>query len=303
MMVSVCIPVYNSEKTLREVCDRTVQVLSTLTDKFEIILVDDGSSDDSWHAAEELHRKDRRIKIIQLARNFGQHNALMCAFHYVKGDYIVTIDDDLQIAPEDIPKLFYKIQEGHDVVYGTYLRKQHDAVRNFGSSLIQFVFRKVFRVSVGLTSFRIIKKEIVRSILTYNMNFTFIDGFLAWYTKHITSVQVSHSERAAGRSGYRFGQLAQLSLNMLTNFSISPLQAASITGLSFSIFGFILGFYFFIKKIFFGIPIMGFAATGVLITIFSGVQLLSLGLIGEYVGRVHLNLNKKPQFVVRQILD
>lgn len=303
MKISVCIPVYNSQKTLRDVCVRTVQVLTKLVNEFEIILVDDSSPDDSWKIIQELHRNDSRIKAIQLTRNFGQHNALMCAFHHVTGDYVVTIDDDLQISPEDIPHLFQKIEEGYDVVYGIYSKKQHSAIRNFGSSLIQWVYKKVFRVPVGLTSFRIVRKEIIQAIISYNMNFTFIDGFLAWYTNRITGVEVSHQGRAIGRSGYRFSKLIQLSLNMITNFSITPLQVASMTGLAFAIFGFILGTFFFIKKIFFGIPIMGFAATGVLITIFSGVQLLSLGLIGEYIGRVHLNLNKKPQFVVRCILD
>lgn len=303
MRISVCVPVYNSQGSLKELCSRTIQALSSFTRDFEIILVDDGSSDRSWDVLQELHRVDSRVKAIQLARNFGQHNALMCAFHQSKGDYVVTIDDDLQIAPEDIEKLYQKIQQDFDVVYGVYAKKQHSAIRNWGSLLIQWVFKKVFRASIGLTSFRIVRRQVIQEILSYDMNFTFVDGFLAWYTNRIASVEVSHQERKTGRSGYRLSKLVQLSLNMITNFSIIPLQVASVTGFLFSVFGFILGAYFFIKKVFFGIPIMGFAATGILITIFSGVQLLSLGLIGEYIGRVHLNLNKKPQFVVRHHLQ
>ncbi len=300
--LSVCVPVYNSEQTLKELCGRLDQVLKPIADHYDLILIDDASKDRSWQVITELCKTNSRIKAIQLMRNFGQHNALMCGFRYAKGDYIVTIDDDLQILPEDIPKLIQKIQEGYDVVYGSYETKKHHWFRNIGSSLVQYIYKKAFGLKNNLTSFRIMRREIVEAAMAYELNFTFIDGLLAWYTQKIATIPVSHLPRQIGKSNYNINKLVNLSVNMLTNFSTVPLQAASILGIVFSLFGFLIGFYFFIKKIIFGTPVMGFTALVTLITFFSGVQLLSLGIIGEYIGRVHLNLNKKPQYMVRSTL-
>ena len=158
---SVVIPVYNSESSLDELLYRLLPVFKAVSVGFEIIFVDDGSKDRSWQKLKELRNKHKHVKIIQLMRNFGQHNALVCGFHFANGDYIITLDDDLQIPPEEIPKLISKIEEGYDIVYGKYLSKKHSKFRNIGSLLIQAVYKKVFDVHNDLSAFRIIKKEVI----------------------------------------------------------------------------------------------------------------------------------------------
>jgi glycosyltransferase involved in cell wall biosynthesis len=299
---SVVIPVYNSEATLEELYSRLQSVLKPISGNFEIIFIDDASHDRSWQKLEELHSRDNRVKVIQLMYNFGQHNAIMCGFHFVQGEYVITMDDDLQNPPEEIPKLIDRIKEGYDLVYGEYLSKKHNWFRNIGSSLVQLMYRKVFNVYNNLSAFRIIKRQLIQNILNYDRNYVFIDGLLAWNTKNIGEIRVLHRERKHGRSGYGLGKLITLSLNMITNFSVVPLQMASILGLLFALLGFIMGVLFFVKKIIFGIPLTGYASLIVAITIFSGIQLLSLGLIGEYIGRIHININKRPQYEIRKQL-
>ena len=300
MDLSVVIPVHNSEKTLEKLYSRLVDVLEASVRNFEIILVDDGSSDGSWETLVRLRELDERVSIIRLMRNFGQHNAIFCGLHHVKGDLILTMDDDLQNPPEEIPKLLDKIEEGYDAVYGEYNLKQHNLFRNLGSAAIQKVYRFVFRLDGTATSFRLISNQVIKAILSYDMNYTFIDGLLAWYTKNIGHVTVRHDPREESSSGYSFRKLFTLSLNLLTNFSIIPLQIASLTGISFSFLGFVMAMYFFMKKIIIGVEVTGYTSLIVVVTFFSGIQLLALGLIGEYLGRVHLNINKKPQFMVKE---
>jgi len=270
---------------------------------YEIIFIDDASPDDSWKVLNQIRKKDsEHVKIIRLTRNFGQHNALMCGFAHVKGDYVVTLDDDLQNPPEEITKLLKKIEEGYAVVYGEYVLKKHSTYRNVGSSLVQYLYKKIFDVPGNLTSFRIIRKQVIKGLLEYTKNYTFIDGLIAWQTRNIGYVSVSHIERKKGTSGYTISKLIILSVNMLTNFSIFPLQLATIVGFIMSLLGLVMTLFIIFKKLFYGIPVTGFASTIVTITIFSGTQLITIGLIGEYIGRIHLNVNNKPQYRIREII-
>lgn len=299
---SIVVPVYNSEKSLEILYNRLTSVFKSISENFEIIFVDDASTDNSWKELEKLYyENNKKVKIIQLMRNFGQHNALICGFHFAKGDYIITLDDDLQNPPEEIPKLIDKIKQGYDLVYGEYISKKHKWFRNIGSSFIQIVYKKLFNLPHKLTSFRIIKKEIINSILNYNKNYTFIDGLIAWQTKNIGVCNVVHDNRLQGKSGYSIKKLLTLAFNLITNFSIFPLQIVSILGFLFAILAFIMTIVFFFKKIFFDIPITGYTSLIISITLFSGIQLITLGLIGEYIGRIHLNINQKPQYNIRQI--
>ena len=303
IFISVVIPVYQSEKTLGELFIRVKKVLEKIGKNYEIIFIDDGSLDDSWKKLEEIFNKNNHVRVIQLTQNYGQHNALMCGFANSKGKYAVTLDDDLQNPPEEIPKIISEIKQGYDVVYGEYVYKNHPFFRNLGSSLIQLLYKKIFQINGNLTSFRIIRREFVDKLLIYNRNYIFIDGLLAWHTKNIGYVKVRHGKRNIGKSGYNFSKLIQLSLNMLTNFSIFPLQLATIIGFTLSILGLFMAIFIVIKKIFFDIPVTGFASTIVTITIFSGAQLITIGLIGEYIGRIHLNINNKPQYQVRNMKE
>ncbi|MDI6765240.1 MAG: glycosyltransferase family 2 protein [Bacteroidota bacterium] len=302
-MLSVVIPVYNSESTLSELYNRLQPILLNVKEESEIIFVDDASRDNSWKVLEELHKQDTRVKIIQLMRNFGQHNAIMCGFHYAQGEYVITMDDDLQNPPEEIPKLIRKIDEGYDLVYGEYITKHHGGIRNLGSGIIQFIYKKVFKMHSNITAFRIIRKKLVECVIKHDRSYVFLDGLLAWNTINIGTIPVMHNARISGKSGYGFSKLLTLAMNMITNFSILPLQFATWFGFSFAIIGFILAVYFLFKKIFLGIPVEGFTALIVAVTIFSGMQLITVGLIGEYLGRIHININAKPQYEIREIIE
>lgn len=301
--ISVVVPVYNSFQTLHELMRRLTALFEqSLQVDFEVIFVNDGSSDGSWKLLERLANSNPHVVAVNLTRNFGQHNALMCGFAEASGEYVVTIDDDLQIPPEEISALYAEVQKGYDIVYGLYRSKKHSLFRNLGSEFVQFVYMKTFDTKIRLTSFRIIRKEIVDKILSYDNSFTFIDGLISWYTANIGKVYVEHLERKAGRSGYSVKRLIVLALNMLTNFSIGPVQVASMIGILFSLTGFGFGAFFFLKKLIFGVPVSGFTSIIVAVTIFSGVQLLTLGILGEYISRIHINVNRRPQYAVREIV-
>lgn len=298
---SVVIPVYNSENSLAELISRIIKVLTPISENFEIILVDDGSYDNSWSVLKNLSQKDNRIKGFRLMRNFGQHNALICGFNHATGENIITLDDDLQNPPEEIPKLITKKKTGgFDVVYGEYISKKHSIFRNLGSGFIQFLYKRIFKVKKNFTTFRIISGTVIRNVVNYKSSFVFIDGLIAYITRNIGYADVEHKKRTAGSSNYNPAKLLKLSFNMLTNFTIFPLQFTSFLGFIFAIAGFVLGIYFLIRKLFFDISVPGYASLIITIAVFSGVQLISLGLIGEYLGRIHLNINQHPQFIIKE---
>jgi undecaprenyl-phosphate 4-deoxy-4-formamido-L-arabinose transferase len=290
---------------LPELLRRLASALEKTGAAYQIVLVDDASPDDSWQTLVELQRADPdHVVVVQLMRNYGQHNALMCGFRHARGRVIVTMDDDLQNPPEEIPKLLDALTAtSSDVVYGVPDTKRHRPWRNLGSLVVSAFYRTVFKTRVRPTSFRAVRKEIIEAILPYSLNYTFIDGLLAWNTQRLEQVTVEHCPRGEGRSGYSFGKLLVLALNLFTNFSLLPLQFASFTGLVASVFGVGLGMYYLIVALTAGITVPGYASTIIAVLVLGGLQLLSLGVIGEYLGRVHLNINRKPQFTIRHILD
>jgi len=296
---SVIIPVYNGAKTLEDLVSRIKKAFSSMGATCEIILIDDNSRDDSWAVIKRLKRGCPSLRIIRLRRNFGQHNAIMCGLHFFRGDYVITIDDDLQIPPEEIPKLITGADQGYDVVYGIYDHKQHNMIRNFGSFLIGCYYRRIFHMSNKVSSFRIIKREVAQEIINYDKTFPYIDGLISWNTGNIGEVSVKHCPREAGISGYSIGKMVKLAFDMVTNFSAFPIRVASVLGVLFSLIGFILAIYFFLR-FGMGMPVTGYASMLVAVTIFSGVQLLTIGIIGEYIARVHLNINRKPQYVIKE---
>lgn len=303
--ISVVVPVYRSATTLRQLVDSLLPVLDAMEKPYEIIFVDDGSPDESWNVLSELQAKHpEKISAIQLMRNFGQHNALMCGFRHARGRFVITMDDDLQHPPREIPKLIKAMQEGdYDVVYGRYSEKKHEKWRNFGSRTLNAFFCFVFDLKIQITSFRVIRKEAIDCILSYNLNFTVVDGLLAWNTRRIGSTLVEHEPRHEGRSGYSFLRLLGLALNLFTNFSLLPLQVVSMLGVVSAATGLLIGLYYFICFLVGRIDVPGYASTIVAIFMLGGCQLLSLGIMGEYLGRLHLNVNRKPQYAERQQLN
>jgi glycosyltransferase involved in cell wall biosynthesis len=301
--LSIVIPVYNSASTLGMLLERLTRTIEAITQSYEIILIDDGSRDDSWAVIHSLRAKyGDHLLTVQLMRNYGQHNALMCGLGVARGAYVVTMDDDLQNPPEEIPKLLAHIrQHGLDLVYGCPSNRNHAAWRNLGSSIVWHFYRMVFRNPVTPTPFRIMRHELAHSVMFYDLNFTYLDGLLAWCTSRIAGVEVEHHARAQGNSGYSLGKLLGLALNLYTNFSLIPLQMVSGLGFAIAMSGFLVGLYYLFQFLASNIAVPGFASTIIAILILGGAQLLALGVIGEYLGRLHLNVNRKPQYVIRHM--
>lgn len=300
--VSVVVPVYNSAATLRELVERTFAVFESLGVRGEMVLVDDGSGDASWNVLRSIRdRRPGRATIVRLMRNYGQHNALMCGLRRARGAVVVTIDDDLQNPPEEIPKLLDALEARDlDLVYGLYQSKRHASWRNAGSRLVNVFYRAVFGNDVTVASFRALRRPLVESILEYDLNYTFVDGLLAWNTRRIGQTPVAHEPRREGRSGYDVRRLTVLALNLFTNFSLLPLQVVSACGLAVSACGFALALYYLGCALASEIAVPGYASTIIAILMIGGTQLLGLGIIGEYLGRLHLNVNRKPQYRVRE---
>jgi polyisoprenyl-phosphate glycosyltransferase len=301
--VSVVVPVYRSQASLRALVARLSRTLEATGLSFELVFVEDGGGDGAFRLLEELQAADPdRIVLIELMRNFGQHNALMCGFRHAQGELIVTLDDDLQNPPEEIPKLLDEIGTGRfDLVYGVSSSKRHSRWRNAGSALVGGFYKLAFQNNVTIAPFRAIHRRLLANILSYDGNFTFVDGLLAWNTQRIGQVEVEHHPRAAGRSGYNAAKLVLLALNLFTNFTLLPLRVVSWFGLALSASGFCVALFYVFEFLRARISVPGYASTIIAILVVGGTQLLALGMIGEYLGRLHLNVNRKPQYTVRSV--
>ncbi|MDB4540500.1 glycosyltransferase [bacterium] len=299
---SVIIPVYGRGDCLTELVLRLDNKFNDLEwTSPEVVMIDDCGSSESWDRIQEITRSRSNTKGIQLSRNFGQHNAIMCGFHHAAGDIIITIDDDLQQEPESIPRLIDALKvDDLDLVYGAYAEKQHAFGRNIGSNLVNRFYRLIFKSPVTVTSFRAIRRDLVSSILRYELNFTYIDGLLAWNTTRIGTADIPHHERRSGQSGYTLSKLLVLAMNIFTNFSLLPLQIVSFMGITSAFLGISLGGWYAISALLTQVSVPGYASTIVAVLVLGGFQLLSLGIMGEYIGRLHLNVNRKPQFNVRK---
>lgn len=305
MDLSIVIPVYRSAETLSTLLQELEKVLGGLALEWEVIFVDDASPDNSWDVVCALQtRFPDRIRAIQLSRNFGQHNALMCGFRHAAGKYIVTMDDDLQNPPDEIPNLLRTLEEtGADLVYGVYDYKQHNWARNLATGIAGTFYRTIFRLPFAFTSFRIVRRELVQQTLSHHVSFVFIDGLFAWRTNRIERTTVQHRQRMRGRSGYSVGKLARLAVNLFTNFSLLPLQIASWAGCAATLTGLVLALYCALRLLFGGDAVPGHVFTIVAVLIVGGMQLVCLGILGEYAGRVHLNINGKPQYAIRTVRE
>jgi glycosyltransferase involved in cell wall biosynthesis len=305
MNVSVVVPVYNSGSILPDLVARLNPVLASNYDTYELILVNDGSSDESWNVICHLVANHPWIKGINLMRNYGQHNALLCGIRKARFEAIITMDDDLQHPPEEIPKLIEELSKGFDVVYGPPVCQQHGLWRDMAS----FITKTSLKATIGAgtaqmaSAFRAFRTQVREAFADYQGSFVSLDVLLTWGTTRFTAVPVRHDPRRAGVSNYTFWKLVNHAINMMTGFSPLPLQLASIIGFLFTVFGFIILLYvvgnFFIR----GGSIPGFSFLACIIAIFSGVQLLMLGIFGEYLARVHFHSMDRPSSVIREIRE
>jgi len=304
MDCSVVIPVYFGEPTLEELINQLEQVLPTLFSNYEIILVNDGSRDASWEIISNLAKSQPYIRAFNLMRNYGQHNALLCGIRAAQYPITVTMDDDLQHPPREIGKLIDRLKEGYDVVYGTPLQEKHTVWRNLASQVTKLALQSTMGAETArhVSAFRAFYTRIRDSFANYNNSYVSIDVLLTWGASRFSAVSVRHDLRLAGQSNYTFRKLIVHAMNMITGFSIIPLQIASWAGFSFAIFGLIVLLYVVGRYLIQGGSVPGFPFLASTIAIFSGVQLFALGIIGEYLARMHFRLLDRPPYVVSEVM-
>ena len=300
--ISVIVPVYNSEKTLEALHKRLNSILTKLTGKFEIIFVNDGSVDNSWEEIQKLVKNDLSVVVINLMKNYGQHNALLCGIKKAKYELIATLDDDLQNPPEELPKLLEKLNEDFDVVYGKPEKEQHGLFRNISSVITKIALKTTMGVenAKNVSAFRVFRTQLREAFKQYSGSFISIDVLLTWGTNRFTTVSVKNDDRQFGRSNYTFSKLFVHALNMITGFSVLPLQIASMLGFAFALFGILVLIYVIGNFFIHGSPVQGFPFLASMIAIFSGVQLLSIGIIGEYLARMYFRSLETPVYVIRE---
>jgi glycosyltransferase involved in cell wall biosynthesis len=300
--ISVVVPVFRSAPTLRELHRRLVAAVGALTDEFELIFVEDCGGDASWSVIEQLAEADARVAGIRMSRNYGQHNALLCGIRQARYAVVVTLDDDLQNPPEEIVKLIAKLEEGYDVVYGTPEKQQHGFMRNQASRITKLALQSAMGAETArnVSAFRAFRTRLRDAFHSYRSPFVSIDVLLTWASGSFAHRSVRHEPRAVGVSNYTVGKLIIHALNMMTGFSTLPLQLASIIGFAFTLLGF--GILLFVIWSYFvrGNPVPGFPFLASIIVIFSGAQLFALGIIGEYLARMHLRSMERPAYTVRE---
>ncbi len=300
LSVSVVIPVYNSQEILATLINRLENVFSRLGTAYEIILVNDGSRDDSWGVIYRLANKWNFVRGINLMRNYGQHNSLLCGIRAAEHEIIVTMDDDLQHPPEEIPGLLEKLAEGYDVVYGTPQHEQHSIWRNIASQVTKLTLQNIMgaEIASNISAFRVFRTQIRDAFTEYRSPFVSLDVLLTWGTTSFAALPVRHEPRAIGVSNYTVGKLILHTLNMMTGFSILPLRIAGVVGFSFTLFGVGVLTYVLGRYLIQGSVVPGFPFLASVIAIFSGAQLFTLGIIGEYLSRVHFRTMNRPTYTV-----
>lgn len=299
--LSAVVPVHNAGAGLSSLAARLEPVLGGAARDFELVLVDDGSADDSWGSIEALAAEHPWVRGIRLMRNAGQHNALLCGIRAARGEVIVTLDDDLQNPPEEIPRLLAELEAGgHDVVYGTPEREQHGLLRDVASRITKLALSSAMGAETArsVSAFRVFRTHLRQSFEDYRGPFVSIDVLLTWGTQRFGAVRVRHEARAEGESGYTFGKLVTHAFNMMTGFSTFPLQLASLIGFGCTLLGLALLLFVLARAFFEGGAPDGFYFLASMGALFSGAQLFALGILGEYLARVHSRTMDRPTYTV-----
>lgn len=307
MMLSVIIPVYNSEKIINNLVKDISEQIKKINKikNFEIILVNDSSDDKSWNEITNICKMYNFVVGINLTKNSGQHNAVMAGLKLCKGDFIITMDDDYQHSPNYISSLLDEIDKGYDVCYTNYVNKKYGILKKFFS----FMNHKILNIllkkpkHIYLSSYKCFSKKIAMELIKYDGPFVYIDGLILNITNKLGIIDIEHSEREHGKSNYSYKKLISLWLKVVTNFSVVPLRLVTIFGFLMTLVSIVLIItIIFIKLSNPEIP-AGWPSLAILVIFFAGIQLIALGIIGEYIGKSYLNLNKKPQYTVRETIN
>ena len=303
--LSFVIPCYGSETTIEIVVNEIRETLKQRPEyDYEIILVNDCSPDRVWPRIRALALADSHITGIDLAKNFGQHAALMAGYRHCTGDLIISLDDDGQTPACELFTLVDKMKEGWDVVYASYAHKMHSGFRNFGTWMNERMTENLIGKPKGLrvTSYFIMRRFIADEILRYENAYPYIEGLIFRATRNIANVPVTHHERMVGESGYTFSKLLALWFNGFTAFSVKPLRIATFCGSACACIGFLYGIYVVIRKLVDSSIEMGWSSIIASIFFLGGLILIMLGMIGEYIGRIYISINNAPQYTIRQVV-
>lgn len=303
--ISVVIPVFNEEDNLRELGERLIRTLTGMGRPYEIIFVDDGSTDGSWEILRDLNgHYPQNIRALQFHRNFGQHQAIFAGFQAARGKVMVTLDADLQNPPEEIPRLVAKIDEGFDTVGGWRENRQDSIFRRLPSQLVNNVMSRV--TGVKLRDYgcmlRAYRREVVDSINQCQESSSFIPALANLFSQRVAEIPVGHAERERGKSKYGVIKLLRLNFDLMTGFSNLPIHLVGFTGVAIALLGFFLGLFLFIRRVFVGPEVEGVFTLFAILFVFVGLNTLGLALIGEYVGRIYREVRGRPRFVIRQTL-
>ena len=303
--ISVVVPVFNEEDNLRELGERLIRTLTAMGRPFEIIFVDDGSTDGSWQLLTDLNRQyPQNIRALQFHRNFGQHQAIFAGFQAAKGKVMVTLDADLQNPPEEIPRLVAKLDEGYDTVGGWRENRQDSIFRRLPSQLVNTVMSRV--TGVKLRDYgcmlRAYRRSVVDSINQCQESSSFIPALANLFAQRVAEIPVGHAERERGKSKYGIIKLLRLNFDLMTGFSNLPIHLVGFMGVTIAFLGLLFGFMLIIRRIFVGPEVEGVFTLFAILFVFVGLNTLGLALIGEYVGRIYREVRGRPRFVVRQTL-
>lgn len=300
---SIIVPVYNSSQSLEGLYSQIADTFVTIGKTCEVIFIDDDSHDSSWDVLQEIQAQHpSNVVAIKLAKNFGQHNATLCGIAAASGEYIVTIDDDLQNPPKEIIKLIARMKETDaDLIYGIYSKKHHSVVRNMGSSALKGSSRRLFQTKGKGSSFRLMKSALGTKLLNHQINFIYLDELFNWYTNHIDFATVEHCTRPYQKSNYTSRSLFSMLSNMVIYYTAVPLQVMVYGGFILSLFSFFLGLAFIYRKLVHDVP-LGFTAMIVAVLFSTSIILLSLGVLGEYLSRIYNVQNRKPPYSIKKVI-
>ena len=303
--ISVVIPVYNEEDNLEELGERLIRTLTGMGRAFEIIFVDDGSTDRSWQLLTDLNSQyPVNVRALQFHRNFGQHQAIFAGFQAARGQVMVTLDADLQNPPEEIPRLVAKLEEGYDTVGGWRENRQDSLFRKLPSLLVNYLMSRV--TGVKLRDYgcmlRAYRREVIDSINQCQESSSFIPALANLFSHRVTEVPVGHAERVRGKSKYSLIKLLRLNFDLMTGFSNLPIHMVGFMGVGIAVLGLLFGLYMFIRRIFVGPEVQGVFTLFAILFVFVGLNTLGLALIGEYVGRIYREVRGRPRFIIRNTL-
>jgi glycosyltransferase involved in cell wall biosynthesis len=303
---SIVIPIFNEQETIPELCSRLTTVMDTLCaegSSYEIIMVDDGSTDQSWQMIRDLHERNPRVIGVNFSRNFGHHIAITAGLDYAKGNSVVVMDGDLQDPPEEIPKLYRKLGEGYDLVYGIRAQRQDNYFRKLSTYFFTGMIRRLSGLEIAQNDamLRIMSRKFVDSIKRFPERNRFLGGLFTWAGFNQTGIPIEHAPRFAGRSKYSIWKMAKLTMDAVTSFSYLPLKIIGLMGLLISGLSFVSGLFLIFKKLFLGVDVIGWTSTMVTILFIGGIQLVVLGVIGQYLARVFSEVQGRPLYIIKEL--